>query len=245
MARRRVFKTKVECSTLNSRAERLPAIGQSVTLQKSESGPGIEVVWGECAVVGCLDPAIGVQVASAIDGGLSFTAMIENAYQLSNGTMWIHLYVEYLLEKGRPAIQVPKSQPPEPKGEWKVFYTKVAGVTHPNPDGSDRQKIIVRCCAGERVQLVREPDNPYDHYAVRVLNQVGEQIGYIPAEVSGNDRGIGWCVGRNMDSGVEYVAQVANITGGAGLSHGMNLQLVFWHGPLALRPPRRTTTSAA
>lgn len=237
MARRRVFKTKVECSALNSRTKRRPAIGQTVTLQKSASGPEIEVVWSEGTVVGRLDPAIGVQVASAIDRGQSFTAIIENAYQLSGGTTWIHLKVEYLLDQGQRAIEVPKLPPLEPKGEWRTIYTKVAGVTHPNSDGSDRQKIIVRCRVGEHVQLVREPDNPYDRYAVRVLNQAGEQIGYIPAEFTGNDQGIGWCVGRNMDRGEEYIARVANITGGAGLSYGMNLQLVFWNGPLALRPP--------
>ena len=113
MARRRVFKMKVECSALNSRTKPRPAIGQMVTLQKSASGPGIEVVWGEGTVVGSVDPAIGAQVASAIDRGQSFTATIENAYQLSGGATWIHLKVEYLLEQGQRAIEVPKLPPPE------------------------------------------------------------------------------------------------------------------------------------
>jgi len=236
MARRRVFKTKVECSSLSSEMSR-PAIGQTVRLQKSVSSKGVEVVWSDGIVVGSLDLALGVEVASAIDRSQAFTAIIENAYQLSSGTTWIHLKVEYLLEHGQRGIEVPTRQPPQLIGEWKTVYTNIAGVTYPNADGSDRQKILVQCRIGEHVRLVREPDNPFDRYAVRVMNDAGKQIGYIPGESTGNERGIGLCIGSNIDSGVEYIARVANITGGNGMNYGMNLQLVFWNGPLSLRPP--------
>lgn len=233
MARRRVFKTTVDCSGIDSRTKRRLLAGQAVTVQKSASGE-VEVALDDGTVLGNLDPAIGSQVAPAIDRGQSFTASIENVYQLPNRTTRIHLRVEYLLDQGRPVIEIPKA--PEPKGEWKSFYTKIAGATHRNSDGSDRQQIIPRCQKGERVHLIREPDNPYDPFAVKVVRASGEQLGYLPSEVAGNERGAGWSVARKIDRGVTCIAQIANITGGRGRPYGANLQITFWKGPLALQP---------
>jgi hypothetical protein len=254
MARRRVFNTKVECPGIDFKTKRRLATGQTVTLQKSASGSEVQIALDERTVVGRLDPAIGVQVASAIDCGQSFTASIENAYQLSSGTTWIHLKVSYLLDHNQPAIEIPKVPVPEPAGEWKSFYTNVAGVTHRNPDGSDRQGIVSCCPKGERVNLIREPDNPYDSFAVKVVRANGEQIGYLPAHVVRNEGG-GWNVARCMDRGCKYIAQVSSVTGGGGMSYGLNLQVTFWNGPLAIQPigepelppvepPRATSTVA-
>ena len=54
------------------------------------------------------------------------------------------------------------------------FFSKVAGVSYRNEDGSSRQSIIRRCHIGERLLLKPEPDNPVDPNAVRVLRQNGE-----------------------------------------------------------------------
>ena len=64
----------------------------------------------------------------------------------------------------------------------RALVFKVAGVTMPNPDGSDRQTIIeTDVAAGMSLRLVRDPSNPYDSKAVAVwVNQ--RQIGYVPAE---------------------------------------------------------------
>jgi len=57
------------------------------------------------------------------------------------------------------------------------FFGHVAGESHRNADGSDRQSIIPRCRVGDLLVLEHEPDNPHDVNAIRVLRQNGEQIG--------------------------------------------------------------------
>jgi hypothetical protein len=61
---------------------------------------------------------------------------------------------------------------------------QVAGVTHRNRDGSDRQRILKSCRPGMRVTLAREPDNPVDPNAVVIRVAGGQQIGYLAADVA-------------------------------------------------------------
>ena len=105
--RRRVFKTSVECPGIGA-VQRGRVIGQTVTLRKSRAACGADVILGD-VVIGQLDAAVGAQVASAIDRGLAFTAVIQRAFSyepLPNAATWADLKVEYLLEKGQPAIEM-------------------------------------------------------------------------------------------------------------------------------------------
>jgi HIRAN domain-containing protein len=61
----------------------------------------------------------------------------------------------------------------------KWIFTKVVGVSHKNSDGSYRKKVIRRCRVQEELQLVPEPDNPFDSTAVAVCRANGEQLGYL------------------------------------------------------------------
>lgn len=92
----------------------------------------------------------------------------------------------------------------------KTFQTKVAGITHFNQNGTSRQSIIEDCALGEEIVLIREPDNSYDPRAVKVCLKRGPQIGYLKADVLGNDQGIGWCIADNMDKGISYQAKIAD-----------------------------------
>jgi hypothetical protein len=74
---------------------------------------------------------------------------------------------------------LPDEYPPEGA---RFVYTKVAGISYRNPDGSSRQNIARRCSPGERIVLQPEPDNPYDSHAVAVLRENGDQLGYVPAD---------------------------------------------------------------
>jgi HIRAN domain-containing protein len=65
------------------------------------------------------------------------------------------------------------------------FFGQVAGESHRNDDGTDRQAIIPRCRVGEVLVLEHQLDNPYDINAIRVLRQNGEQIGYLEREFAG------------------------------------------------------------
>lgn len=63
--------------------------------------------------------------------------------------------------------------------------TNIAGVTHRNSrDGTDRQRIVQKCQVGEAVILICEPDNPVDETAVAVVRYTGEQLGYLPQDMS-------------------------------------------------------------
>jgi hypothetical protein len=117
-----------------------------------------------------------------------------------------------------------------PKPEPNSFFTKVAGVSHQNADGSDRQRIIRGCSRGDVVRFVREPDNAHDHRAVKVLTENGGQIGYLGANIVGNDQGIGWCVAKEMDKGRVYHGEIANITGQGTDTLGVNLKVSFGDG---------------
>lgn len=96
MARRRVFRTRVECPGLHENIRSLLATGQTVALQKTAPRT-INVVPDGKPAIGSLDETIAVQVASAIDRGQSFTATVEDAWGLAGQIQWLRLKVEYLL----------------------------------------------------------------------------------------------------------------------------------------------------
>lgn len=58
----------------------------------------------------------------------------------------------------------------------------VVGANHPNVDGSNRRFEILLCSPGEPVDLVPEPKNPVDPFAIAVFSTRGQQIGYLTAE---------------------------------------------------------------
>jgi hypothetical protein len=84
------------------------------------------------------------------------------------------------------------------------FFGHVAGESHRNADGSDRQAIIPRCRVGELLVLEHEPNNPHDINAIRILRQTGEQIGYLEREFAGE------VVSRSA-KGRQYHAVIAGI----------------------------------
>ena len=45
-----------------------------------------------------------------------------------------------------------------------------------------RAKYAALLTEGEAVLLVPEPENPYDHNAIAILNRSGQQLGYVPRE---------------------------------------------------------------
>ena len=64
------------------------------------------------------------------------------------------------------------------------FVIDVAGISHPNHDGTDRQTIVKRCRTGEKLVLEQEVGNPYDVHAITVFRENGEQLGYVPAALA-------------------------------------------------------------
>jgi hypothetical protein len=57
--------------------------------------------------------------------------------------------------------------------------TRVVGVSFGN-----RQAVIARLQVGEEVYLVRDPENPFDHNAIRVVNLNGQQCGFLSRDLA-------------------------------------------------------------
>ncbi len=230
MATRRVFRTRAKCpgiaTDLGPTANQRRMIGRIVRLERSSSAEVNVNLDG--AVVGQLDAAVGNQVASAIDRGQSFTAIIEKAHPIYNDQFkqngaQIDIKVEYLLEKGQPAIETAKcwrlvESPHECPPAAQSFFTKVAGVTY-----EGRQRVVARCSEGKPLILVRDPYNPHDKGAIKVMRLNGDQLGFVPAHVSRGDDPSGLAV--RMDRGDTYHCRISGLTGGGDLSLGVNIEI--------------------
>lgn len=87
------------------------------------------------------------------------------------------------------------------------IFTKVAGVSFPNDDGSERQQIIRLCQRGEILELVHEPTNRFSRNAIKVLRQTGQQLGHVPEKWAGH-------LCDMMDDGWDLSARITGVTGG-------------------------------
>ena len=111
----------------------------------------------------------------------------------------------------------------------KKFFTKISGVTFTNSDGTSRQSIIQKCVVGERLLLVREPDNPIDPSAVRVCRLNGETIGYLGRHVATSGMGMTG-VADELDDGMVADVVIAKVTlyeGQNGSARGVNIEIAL------------------
>jgi hypothetical protein len=104
--------------------------------------------------------------------------------------------------------------------ELDSFYSKIAGV-------SRRQRAVVKCDVGDRLLLVREPDNDHDSNAVKIMREDGDFLGYIPSETAEE-------LAERMDAGEEAWAEITTLTGGTDdkPTRGVNIE-VFLEKELA------------
>lgn len=59
-----------------------------------------------------------------------------------------------------------------------LFGTEIAGTNY----AENIHALYEALNEGDMVALIREPDNPYDEYAIRIETVDSELIGYIPSE---------------------------------------------------------------
>lgn len=215
MARRRVFRTRVEGPICPNRRD---IVGQKLSFQKAtESNVNLTA---EGVFLGNVKPDIGPQITIALDRGQVFTITVENTSSMYNhdlkeiGTC-IDIKVEYLLQKGDPTIKAPTASRLAAANP-RSFFTKVAGLTY-----EGRQRIVERCSAGERLRLVREPDNPKDPDAIKILRENGEHLGYVRAEVADGPIGLA----SRIDQGERYECTIKDITGGGDKWLGVNIEI--------------------
>ena len=122
---------------------------------------------------------------------------------------WIRYFGSLMLFMGK-IVRIPSAF---------VIDTKVVGVSQANDDGSSRQEII-RSSVQENdiLTLQREPDNPYDDHAVKVLNLQAEQIGYLSREVASR-------VSFALDNEVDVVARASWVSGEKMTGVGLRIEL--------------------
>lgn len=65
--------------------------------------------------------------------------------------------------------------------EFRQYQVKVAGITFKNDDGSSRTDIAFSCRSGQKLVLVRDPENTYDKNAVKIMTENNLQLGHLDA----------------------------------------------------------------
>lgn len=95
-----------------------------------------------------------------------------------------------------------------------MFYSKLVGVTF-----EERQEVIPTLSDGEKLALLREPQNPFDRNAIRVLTSDGRDVGHIRKEIAAE-------IAPNIDQGERYSCYVTAVTGGGEYSYGVNIMMV-------------------
>lgn len=93
--------------------------------------------------------------------------------------------------------------------EW---YDKIAGV-------SRTQRLVRGLDPGDQLFPVRDPRNRYDANAIKLLNEDGDQVGWIRAEANGS-------MAHDMDKGVYHEVFVKAITGHYQRLLGVNIRIV-------------------
>lgn len=96
-----------------------------------------------------------------------------------------------------------------------AIETRVAGVSFKNRDGSSRQKPLKRVKAKDPIELLREPQNPFDPNAIGVWWEdkkgLRHQLGYVPRHLAA-------LLAPLLDHGLKVMPSVARRTGGGPLT---------------------------
>ena len=102
------------------------------------------------------------------------------------------------------------------RGRVRMLSTRVYGSSFTNDNGISRQTILARLARLPRfmvgVALVREPENPHDPNAIRIVARVrgadgSFTLGYLKKELAAGTAPL-------MDAGAETVARFDGVTGG-------------------------------
>jgi len=110
----------------------------------------------------------------------------------------------------KPKPRTGKGADSRVSGDWvpmSMYKEKVVGVTKSNSDGSSRQKIISSMSEGDKVFLIRDPENPYGSNAIEVWDSKKRQVGFI--EKFRSDE-----LAPQIDKGYKVEAWVDKIMGG-------------------------------
>jgi hypothetical protein len=113
---------------------------------------------------------------------------------------------------------------------YSMIRTKISGVTFPNPDGTNRQKIIRRYCrAGKPLEVRHEPKNRHDRNALGLwimsraffIFPVWYQVGYVSEDIAEDLK-------PYRLAGATITARILDVTGGGWFkNYGVNIELTI------------------
>lgn len=105
----------------------------------------------------------------------------------------------------------------------KQFYSKIAGVTFKNDNGTERQSILKKCRSGEKLKLKHIPVKQ-DKNAVAVFRLNGEQLGNLNRDLAEE-------ISKELDKGKMVKAFISELTGGTGehKTIGCNLKIIKYN----------------
>lgn len=154
------------------------------------------------------NPLVTIVIICSEVNTSSFT--YKNSVQLANQ---IISQLTYMQSKVKVKENLPL------KSEFSIDTpTKVVGVTKNNDEGVDIQNILPELEDGSKLNFAREPNNPYDTNAIKVICDY-QHIGYIKAELAEE-------IAPIMDSGKELKGYITQITGGTnGKTYGCNIHI--------------------
>lgn len=99
------------------------------------------------------------------------------------------------------------------------IIAKVVGVTKNNDNGQPIQYILSSLSEDSDFMLVREPNNPYDTNAIKVIADY-QHIGYVKAELAQQLAPI-------MDKGNNPKVELLGVTGGGDKNYGCNIRILI------------------
>ena len=117
----------------------------------------------------------------------------------------------------------------------RTIKTKIVGVTFQNPNGRERQQLLLMLQnkmnqnPNHIILLRRDNKNPHDKNAVAVFNIQGDQLGFL-------SRNVAKTIAPLMDKGTYISIKALQVTGGESRYLGLNVELEYLEKQLAATP---------
>lgn len=105
---------------------------------------------------------------------------------------------------------------PEDESVQRDFY--VMGTRHSTPCNGECCDLLPAVTVGDRLTLQKEPDNLHDPFAIRVMTQNGDLLGYVPRYYNKE-------IGARIESGMSYCCKTLEVNIGYNCSECIKVHL--------------------
>ncbi len=106
---------------------------------------------------------------------------------------------------------------------------EVVGLSHENPDTTDRQSLVRKCKVGDFLQLRHNPYNPIDNCAIEIYHQFREflggifynQIGFLSQHLTPD-------IVAHFEAGGIAFAKIVQLTGGTWTNPTIGVNIIVY-----------------